>query len=458
MSSRNFVVAVIQLTSTSSKQGNREKCTELLTQAKSQGAVVAFLPEAFDFIGESSSQTRQLAERIDQTDGTVAYYSSLARKLDLSLSLGGFHELKADEDKKIYNTHVFITNQGVISGSYSKAHLFDVELPEKGVRLKESDYVVRGPELPEPVRLPLPNEEFLLGLAVCYDMRFPELSLTMRRRGAHILTFPSAFTVPTGEAGHWSSLLKARAIETQCYVIAAAQCGHHNKKRSSYGHSCIVDPWGQVLVEIPEGEGVACAEISMERIMTVRKEMPVQQHRRDDLYALAELGCAKVSVAKAEQEFDFGPVIKIPGNTVVLESRLSYVVVNRKPVLQGHLLVIPKRLVARVQGLTVDEVQDLFLTAQVAQRLVETNSASAASTISIQDGPDAGQTVPHVHIHILPRHPGDFEKNDDVYDALDRHDKGEDIQWRSYEDMAQEAKELRKFAVDKMGLAENFSI
>ena len=131
---------------------------------------------------------------------------------------------------------------------YSKTHLFDVEIPEQGIRLKESDYVSPGKDIVRPVETSIGR----IGLGICYDLRFPEFSLALARSGAQILTFPSAFTVATGMA-HWESLLRARAIESQCYVVAAAQTGRHNAKRSSYGRTMIVDPWGTVVASQPAG-------------------------------------------------------------------------------------------------------------------------------------------------------------------------------------------------------------
>ena len=237
-------IAVLQMTSTSDKSRNRRKCQSLLQKAKSYGAQAAFLPEAFDFIGESAQQTNELAEAIDDKGGTISFYQKLAMELNMSLSLGGFHERLLTE-KKLSNTHLFISSEGEILGKYAKTHLFDVEIPERSLRLKESDYVQAGDSLGlnNPVPLLKNSHDFQVGLAVCYDLRFPELSIALCRRGANVLTFPSAFTVATGSAGHWSTLLRARAIENQCYVVAAAQTGRHNEKRTSYGHACIIDPW-----------------------------------------------------------------------------------------------------------------------------------------------------------------------------------------------------------------------
>ena len=437
-------IAVIQMTSTSDKLRNRSKCQSLLEKAKSYGAQAAFLPEAFDFIGESAQQTVELAES-SLNDGTISFYQSLAAKLNMSLSLGGFHEALKN-NQKLSNTHIFISSKGQIIGRYAKAHLFDVEIPERGIRLKESDYVQAGRKIAGPVPLLEEQDQFQVGLAICYDLRFPQLAMALCQRGANILTFPSAFTVATGSAGHWSTLLKARAIENQCYVVAAAQTGRHNPKRSSYGHACVIDPWGTVIAECPEGEEMVVAELSLDKIEDVKKNMPVDRHRRNDLYALATAD--NFLVAEDEHDYDqknfkFAD-IDIPGKCVVFASRCSLVIVNRKPVVPGHLLVIPKSPARRVQDLDVDQVTDLFLTVQTAQKLSESFFQAESSTLSVQDGPDAGQTVAHVHVHVLPRKPGDFANNDDIYNELSTHDKGDNVQWRSYEEMSEEASRLRQ--------------
>merc|ERR1719365_299235 len=212
------------MTSTSDLQSNFDQARHLIEGAARRGADVVFLPEAFDFIGSSSADTLELAQPI--SGSTVRSFQELAQTNKVWLSLGGFHH-KSNRDgaKKIFNTHLIIDSAGSIIDSYSKAHLFDVEIPGK-FRLKESDYVNPGNHIPSPVATPLGN----VGLGVCYDIRFPEFSLALAKGGAEILTFPSAFTVPTGMA-HWKPLLQARAIENQCCVVAAAQVGRHNEKR-----------------------------------------------------------------------------------------------------------------------------------------------------------------------------------------------------------------------------------
>lgn len=271
------VVAVCQVTATPDKKTNFSACKQLVEEAKERGACMVFLPEAFDYIGSSREETLSLSESL--TGDTMSQYTQLARKLEVWLSLGGFHERGPnwESDRRIYNSHVIINDKGDIVSVYRKSHLFDVELPEKGVSLKESAFTIPGPTLVSPVKTPIGK----VGLGICYDLRFPELSQALQRDGAHILTYPSAFTVATG-AAHWEVLLRARAIETQCYVLAAAQVGRHHEKRASYGHALAVDPWGEVLGDCGgEKPGLVLVEINLEKISSTRRNMPVQEHRRD---------------------------------------------------------------------------------------------------------------------------------------------------------------------------------
>lgn len=272
------VAAVCQLTATSDKQANFCACKQLVEEAKERGASMVFLPENFDYIGSSREETLSLSENLK--GDTISQYTKLARKLGMWLSLGGFHERGHDweSDRRIYNSHIIINDKGDIISVYRKSHLFDVELPEKGISLKESAFTIPGPSLVPPVQTPIGK----VGQGTCYDLRFPELSLALQRHGAEILTYPSAFTVTTG-AAHWEVLLRARAIENQCFVVAAAQVGQHNEKRSSYGHALVVDPWGEVLGDCGgERPGMVLVEINLEKVSSTRRNMPVQQHRRDN--------------------------------------------------------------------------------------------------------------------------------------------------------------------------------
>jgi predicted amidohydrolase len=199
--------------------------------------------------------------------------------LGVHLLLGSFNEKLPDQEeasKRCYNTSVLFGPDGQQLAVYRKIHLFDVDVSDQ-VRFKESNTTKAG-EQTVVVETPLAP----IGLSICYDLRFPELYRKLVDAGAKVLTVPSAFTLTTGK-DHWYPLLRARAIETACYVLAPAQVGHHddNGLRESYGHALIVDPWGQVLAAAPPGRpGFAIAQIDLEHLETVRRGLPVHLHRR----------------------------------------------------------------------------------------------------------------------------------------------------------------------------------
>lgn len=208
-----------------------------------------------------------------------------AREFKLAINVG-IHE-PTKEGKKVKNTLIWIDERGSIVQRYQKLHLFDLEI-EGGPVMRESDSVEKGSSILPPFDTAVGR----VGLAICFDLRFPEISLALKRQNAQIITYPSAFTVPTGKA-HWSSLLRARAIETETYVIAAAQVGFHNEKRRSYGHTMIVSPWGEVMAELGFDElkrdengdpvpEIAFAELDMAEVERIRKQMPLL--RRTDVY------------------------------------------------------------------------------------------------------------------------------------------------------------------------------
>ncbi|XP_054838167.1 deaminated glutathione amidase isoform X2 [Eublepharis macularius] len=272
------LIAVCQVTSTPNRDQNVECCSSLIREAAQRGACVVFLPEAFDFIGSNTEETLHLAEPLE--GDCFQHYASLARECGVWLSLGGFHERGSNWEStgRIYNCHLLLDPKGTLVAAYRKTHLCDVEL-EGRVSMKESAFTNPGSEIVSPVSTPAGK----VGLAICYDLRFPEMSLALAQDGAEILTYPSAFTVTTGSA-HWEVLLRARAIETQCYVVAAAQTGKNHERRTSYGHSMIVDPWGSVIAQCQEGTGLCYAEIDLAYLRRIRQEIPVFSHRRTDLY------------------------------------------------------------------------------------------------------------------------------------------------------------------------------
>jgi len=428
------IAAVAQMTVTSDLAANIKQANSLVEKARAEGASMVFLPEAADFIGESREQTSQMSQPV--AGSTVTAFREMAQMHNLWLSLGGMH-IREREEEKTSNTHLLVNSDGEIVATYAKTHLFDACVPGK-FSLKESDYVAAGTVLAPPVETPLGQ----LGLGICYDLRFGEHSQALARAGAQLLTFPSAFTVATGQA-HWEALLRARAIETQSYVIAAAQTGQHNSKRSSYGHAMIVDPWGVVAAEVKDGVGVALAPIDLDKVARIRREMPVQHQRRPELYGQVEIRSLNNNDLPEDGEiFNFGPA-KVRGASIFRRTPLSLAFVNKKPVVVGHVLVVPRRSVARMEELEEREVTDLFLLVQRVDVFLQRHYGVDSTTISIQNGAGAGQTIPHLHVHILPRRPGDFSHNDDVYTRLAKHDK-EESGWRGEDAMAHEAAELRE--------------
>lgn len=229
-------------------------------------------PESFSFIGANDGDSVKIAEPLDGP--IMQQYQSLARESKIWLSLGGFQE-KGSQEAHICNTHVVIDDAGNIRSTYRKIHLFDVDVPG-GRSYKESSFTEPGKDI-----VALDSPVGRLGLTVCYDLRFPELYEQLRfQHEAQVLLVPAAFTKITGQA-HWEILLRARAIETQCYVIAAAQAGKHNDKRESYGDTLIIDPWGTVVGRLPDrvSTGIAVADIDLSLVDSVRTKMPIAKHR-----------------------------------------------------------------------------------------------------------------------------------------------------------------------------------
>ncbi len=269
MSLPRLPAAVVQMTSTSDPDRNLAAAERLVGQAAAQGAAFVGLPENFAFLrseGEPVPEAQEL-------DGPwVARMSALARRLQITLLLGSLPE-KIAGDTRVRNTSILLGPDGRTLAVYRKMHLFDIDLPGME-HLKESRAVVPGDEV---VVAEAPFGA--LGLSICYDLRFPELYREMTRRGARVLAVPSAFTESTGR-DHWEVLLRARAIENLAYVFAPAQVGVHGRGRVSYGHALIVDPWGTVVAEVAEGEGVAVAELDFERQDRIRRELPALSHAR----------------------------------------------------------------------------------------------------------------------------------------------------------------------------------
>ncbi|CAG9794514.1 unnamed protein product [Diatraea saccharalis] len=460
-------IAVCQMTSVADKGKNLSVVSKLVNDAAKDGAQMIFFPEACDYICDNKNDIVKFAEPI-LTGEIVNKYKQLAAKYKVWLSMGGVHEKDESKPDKMFNTHLIINDSGDIVQAYRKLHLFDVEIPERNVRLKESDFSHAGGHVVTPVDTPVGK----IGMAICYDMRFPELSTALSIMGAQMLTYPSAFTYTTGEA-HWHILLRSRAIENQCYVVAAAQTGHHNAKRRSYGHALCVNPWGEVLADCgEESPSYKIVDVPNEELVRVRRNMPVFQHRRRDIYSLYTLSLRKdllpvhmqhSSISDAPRERHDGPThvfgqVQIPDKCVFFKSKLSYAFVNLRCVIPGHVLVAPLRLAERNEDLSEEEADDFYRTIRLVQKLMEKVHGTRSCTVTIQDGPDAGQTIKHLHCHIMPRKKGDFIENDLIYLELAKHDQlksGHPSKpARTLQEMETEADFLRK-EIQKMLQSDN---
>jgi deaminated glutathione amidase len=265
-------VAAIQMTSSHVVTDNLAAAGELLREAKDAGCDIACLPENFSFIGLRDADKLQVAEP-DGVGAVQSFLSDTARKLRMWI-LGGTIVIRGDSERRVANASLLIDDHGKRVARYDKIHLFDVTIPGRDEQYRESTHVTPGREA---VIADTPVGK--LGLSVCYDMRFPELYRELVSRGAEWLAMPAAFTVPTGRA-HWETLLRARAIENLCYVVAPAQAGTHTSGRETYGDSLIVDYWGQVLSRLAKGSGVITAEIDLAKEAETRARFPALDNRQ----------------------------------------------------------------------------------------------------------------------------------------------------------------------------------
>lgn len=275
-------VAAVQMVSTAEVETNLQAAEKLIAQAKAAGASLVLLPEVFAVL--EGGPMRPFGEQ--QGSGPIQdFLSEQARKHQLILvggtipliSRAGKQPGDADyliEDERVRPASLVFNEQGEMLARYDKIHLFDVQVADSQASYSESRSYEAGDEI-----VCTDTSVGKLGLTVCYDLRFPELYRELFARGAELVTVPSAFTRVTG-AAHWEPLLRARAIENQCYIIAAGQGGRHNERRETWGHSMVVDPWGVVLAQVDEGEGVAVAEIDLDKLHDIRARMPVASQRK----------------------------------------------------------------------------------------------------------------------------------------------------------------------------------
>lgn len=261
-------VALVQMSSTDDVEANLDAATALVDQAAQANAELIALPEAFAFLrreGEGVDDADRIANR------ATSWLCDTARQ-ERCWMLGGSIPERAPGGR-LFNTSVFVSPVGEVVARYRKIHLFDVDLDRSG-RYRESDTYAPG-RTPVVARTPFGG----FGLSICYDLRFPELYRRLVDAGAHWLCVPSAFTRETG-AAHWEVLLRARAIESQCYVLAPAQCGSHGPNRASFGHSLAIDPWGVVLAQAGDEPTVLVVDCPTEAIARARGSVPSLRNRR----------------------------------------------------------------------------------------------------------------------------------------------------------------------------------
>ncbi len=264
--------AAIQMNSGADLQQNLQTIDRLLLEASARDVSIAFLPENLAIMGARDED--KLAHAEDPGSGPIqGYLADAARRYKLWVVAGSV-PLKSPQDGKCYGASIVYDNDGRASPIYRKIHLFDVDLPGRDEHYRESATMDFGDDL---VVVPSPLGQ--LGLSICYDLRFPEHYRRLVDDGATVFSIPAAFTAETGKA-HWHSLLRARAIENLAYVIAAGQHGSHPSGRTTFGHSVIIDPWGQVIAELETGDGIVDAVIDIALPGKLRAQFPVLEHRR----------------------------------------------------------------------------------------------------------------------------------------------------------------------------------
>jgi nitrilase len=265
--------AAIQMTSGADVAANLLAAERLLGEAAGAGASLAVLPENFAYLAADEAGKFAIAEA-PGVGPIQAFLARLAREHGLWV-VGGTTPIRGTEQRRTYSACLLYAPDGACKARYDKIHLFDVGVPGADESYRESATAIPGTKL---VNFTAPFGR--IGMAVCYDIRFPAQFDALGSMGMDILTVPAAFTVPTGEA-HWQVLMRARAIESLCFVIAAAQCGEHPGGRRTYGHTMIVGPWGEVLALRPAEPGVVVAELGIMRLQELRQRFPALAHRRE---------------------------------------------------------------------------------------------------------------------------------------------------------------------------------
>ena len=269
-------IAAIQMNSTDDVAANLHAAGRLLEQAAQQGAVLAVLPENFAFMGARDTDKLTHAE-VEGSGPIQQFLVEASVRLKLWIIAGTMPMAVPSRPEKVYAANLVYNAQGHLVARYDKIHLFDVDVQreDKTESYRESAHIDFGALSPTTVNTPVG----MVGLSVCYDLRFPELYRALVQQSAQLLCVPSAFTEKTGEA-HWEMLLRARAVENLCYVVAPNQCGTHPGGRRTWGHSLIINPWGEIIAQRAEGEGVITVELDFAQQTKIRTDFPSLTHRR----------------------------------------------------------------------------------------------------------------------------------------------------------------------------------
>ncbi len=266
-------IAILQMTSGIDPAVNLATISAAIDEAQASGAEMLFTPEMSGLLDQNRERAALKMSR-EADDLVLSGVSAAARAAGLWVHIGSL-AVKADlPDGKLSNRGFVIDPQGEVRARYDKQHLFDVNLPT-GEAWRESASYTGGART-----VVVPAAEALLGMTICYDLRFPALFNALSGAGANLIAVPAAFTVPTG-AAHWHVLLRARAIENACWVVAAAQTGQHEDGRETFGHSLVIDPWGVVVLDMGTAPGLGFAEVDLGEVERVRARIPVIAHRRD---------------------------------------------------------------------------------------------------------------------------------------------------------------------------------
>ncbi|AUM95634.1 TPA: carbon-nitrogen hydrolase family protein [Clostridium botulinum] len=273
-------IALCQIQVQKEKKKNIEKAIEMLTKAKEENCNIAILPEMFNCPYENKC-FRLYGEIINEENGgeTVKAIKKAANDLNLYIVAGSIPEIEGD---KVYNTSMIVDNKGALITKHRKIHLFDIDV-KGGVTFKESDTLTAGNKI---TLFDTPWGK--LGVMICYDIRFPELSRIMALKGAKIIFTPAAFNMTTGPA-HWDTLFKSRALDNQIYMVGVAPARNENSNYISYGNSLIASPWGNIVARLGAEENILFSEIDLDYENKIREELPLLRHIRKDIYSLTEV-------------------------------------------------------------------------------------------------------------------------------------------------------------------------